>query len=277
MNQGWIKLHRQIADNPLWKCESFSRGQAWVDLILLANHKNSFFYKRGIKIDVKRGQLGISEKGLSDRWKWSRNKVKKFLKDLEKEHQIKIEKSNVTQVVTVLNYNEFQQERTPSGTPNDTPKGHQKDTYKNDNNEKEDNIDEIVNDIYNLYPTKCFINGRAITKGKKCKDKIKTLLNKSETKESLEAKIKWILKTRKRDGIFLSDFTTFLNNLPDLDFEPPKNKFESYMQELKEDDSKKIDSSRLYKDLEAKLITPEQFKDIKQLSDSNYIKFVNRA
>lgn len=139
MNQGWIKLHRQIADNPLWKCESFSRGQAWVDLILLANHKNSFFYKRGIKIDVKRGQLGISEKGLSDRWKWSRNKVKKFLKDLEKEHQIKIEKSNVTQVVTVLNYDEFQQEKTPSGTPNDTPKGHQKDTYKNDNKEKKIN------------------------------------------------------------------------------------------------------------------------------------------
>ena len=267
---GWIKLHRQIADNPLWKSEAFTRAQAWVDLILLANHKDSFFYKRGIKIDVKRGQLGVSEKGLADRWKWSRNKVKKFLKELENEHQIKVIKNNVTQVVTVLNYNEFQQEKTPSRTPNVTPKGHQKDTYKNEKNEKE------IDYIYSLYPTKCFVNGRQITKGKKAKDKIKSLLSKGETINSLEAKIKWFLTNRKKEGVFLPDFTKFLANLPDVKIELPKNKFESYMQEL-EDEDKKVDTMQLYKDLESNLITPEEFKEIKKVSDANYIKKVNRA
>ena len=36
---GWVKLHRKLQESNFWLCEPFSRGQAWVDLILLANHK----------------------------------------------------------------------------------------------------------------------------------------------------------------------------------------------------------------------------------------------
>ena len=107
--EGWIKLHRKIQDNPLWTCEPFTRGQAWVDLLLLANHEYGFFFKRGVKIEVSRGQVGVSEVGLSDRWKWSRSKVRKFLNDLKKEQQIEIVKSNVSQIVTLINYAEYQQ------------------------------------------------------------------------------------------------------------------------------------------------------------------------
>lgn len=133
--EGWIKLHRKLQDNPLWFSEKFTRGQAWVDLILLANHEDSYFYKRGVKIDVKRGQSGRSEVELSDRWKWSRSKVRKFLNDLEKEQQIKQHKTNVTQLITIINYDIYQKKDTKR-----TPKEHQKDTYKNDknvNNKKE--------------------------------------------------------------------------------------------------------------------------------------------
>ncbi len=111
----------------------FSRGQAWVDLIILANHKKSFFYKRGIKIDLERGQLAWSEKALSQRWQWSRTKVRKFLNDLEKEQQIGQQKSNVTQVITVINYDRFQ-EKEPQKDRKRTAKEPQKDTYNNDNN-----------------------------------------------------------------------------------------------------------------------------------------------
>ena len=126
MAEGWIKLHRKISDNPLWTSEPFTKGQAWVDLILLANYKRSFFFKRGIKIEVDVGQCAWSELALSKRWKWSRNKVRKFLKVIEKEQQIEQQKNNVTQIVTILNYKEYQEKGTPKGTP----KGHQKDTSK---------------------------------------------------------------------------------------------------------------------------------------------------
>lgn len=130
--------------NPLWESEPFSRGQAWVDLLLLANHKDSFFYKRGVKIDLKRGQLGRSQVELSDRWNWSRKKVNKFLKDLEKEQQIKVDKNSVTQIVTIVNYCKFQSEGTADDpakvttkvTAEGTTEAQQKHTYKNVKKEK---------------------------------------------------------------------------------------------------------------------------------------------
>lgn len=80
---GWVLLHRQIQNNPLWTAEKFSRGQAWVDLLLLANHKPGFYYLRDHKINLERGQIGWSFNNLAARWKWSRTKVKNFIKDLE--------------------------------------------------------------------------------------------------------------------------------------------------------------------------------------------------
>jgi len=140
--EGWVKLHRKLSDNPIWFAEKFTRGQAWVDLILLANHQDSYFYKRGVKINVKRGQLGRSEVELSDRWSWSRSKVRKFLNDLEKEQQIEQHKTNVTQLVTIINYDNYQQKEQQTEQQKDskrTAKEQQKDTYKNVKNVKNDN------------------------------------------------------------------------------------------------------------------------------------------
>lgn len=143
--EGWIKLHRAIQSNDLWTSEPFSRGQAWVDLLLLANHKESFFYKRGNKVIINRGQVGRSEVELSDRWKWSRTKVRKFLKDLEKEQQVKIFKSRITQVLTIVNYDVYQQKEQQTGQQKDnkkTAEEQQKDIYKNEEKEKKDKNEE---------------------------------------------------------------------------------------------------------------------------------------
>jgi len=151
---GWIKIHRDLLESDIWKCEEFSRGQAWVDLILLANHKDSFFYKRGNKVDVKRGQVGRSEVELSDRWKWSRSKVRKFLKDLEKEQQISIVKSAVTQVVTIINYDEYQSKEQQKDNRRTTER-QQKDIYKNDKNDNnEKNSVFPFDDFWDTYDLK---------------------------------------------------------------------------------------------------------------------------
>jgi hypothetical protein len=139
MSKGWIKVHRKIQDNPLWTCEPFSRGQAWIDLIAMANHKRSFFYKRGHKIDVERGHLARSEKELSDRWQWSRTKVRKFLNDLEEEQQIKLQKNNLSTFISITNYDEYQEKEPQTIPQKDTKRTAevpQKDTYKNVKNAK---------------------------------------------------------------------------------------------------------------------------------------------
>jgi hypothetical protein len=114
--EGWIKLHRRIMDNPLWNGDPFSRGQAWVDMILLANHKPGYFYVRGNKVPVKRGQIGWSIAKLSQRWKWSKGKTKRFLNDLENEQQIEQQKNNVTSIITIVKYDDYQDSDTAEVT-----------------------------------------------------------------------------------------------------------------------------------------------------------------
>lgn len=136
---GWIKLHRQLQENSLWTSEPFTRGQAWVDLILLANHKYGYFYLRNHKIEVKRGQVGWSILKLAERWSWSRSKVNKFLKDLEKEQQVKQQQSKSTTIITLVNYEEYQKKEQQPEQQQDNRRAtgeQQEDTNK----KKEENV-----------------------------------------------------------------------------------------------------------------------------------------
>jgi hypothetical protein len=136
--EGWIKLHRQISENDLWVAEPFTDGQAWIDILLLANHKEGYIKIRGIRHKVERGQVGWSEVKLAARWKWSRGKVRRFLSFLENEKMIKIvqQKIKLTTIISVCNYLLYQGDDTSNGTTNDTTNGHQTDTNKNDKKEK---------------------------------------------------------------------------------------------------------------------------------------------
>lgn len=141
MSTGWIKLHRQIMDSESYFSEKFCRNMAWIDLLLLANHKPNIIRKRGIKVKLQRGDVGHSQETLAHRWKWSRATVKRFLNDLESEGQIRQQKSNVTTCITIMNYNEFQSgfqrkvsaKRTADYTANEQQNNSKQYWNKNDN------------------------------------------------------------------------------------------------------------------------------------------------
>lgn len=141
--QGWIKLHRKLSDNPLWLSEPFTRAQAWVDLLMIANHSDGFIYVRGNKVEIKRGQIGWSQVKLADRWKWSRGKAMRFLNDLETVQQIVQQKNSVTSIITIVNYEEYQNgeqqivQQTVQQT--DSRQDNRQYTNKNDKNEENEN------------------------------------------------------------------------------------------------------------------------------------------
>ncbi len=104
---GWIKLPRSIMEDPIYFAEPFTRAQAWIDLLLLANYADAFFYIRGNRIDVKRGQVGRSKESLAERWKWSRGKVQRFLDDMENDGRITQQKSRLTTLISINNFDEL--------------------------------------------------------------------------------------------------------------------------------------------------------------------------
>lgn len=127
---GWITLHRKIEENELWLAEPFTKGQAWVDLILIANHKDTILWKRGIRIVIKRGEVGWSEVALAKRWKWSRDKVRNFLKYLKTIQQIKRESNHTLSRIIIVNYNKYQLNQTTDQTTDQTVNNN----VNNDNN-----------------------------------------------------------------------------------------------------------------------------------------------
>ena len=107
--KGWIKLHRKIEDNGLWLLEKFTKGQAWIDLVMLANHERGFAKtKNGAMNEIQRGECGWSELSLSKRWIWSRGKVKRFVVYLTVQQMIQQKIVSNQSIITILNYEEYQ-------------------------------------------------------------------------------------------------------------------------------------------------------------------------
>ncbi len=125
MHRGYIKCWRRLRDSEFWLSEKFTRAQAWVDLLMLANHKDGHFRVRGQRVDVKRGQLAYSELSLAERWKWSRGRVRRYLAELSSKtvQQIVQQKNNVTTLITIINYELYQGDGTTDETTDGTPDG----------------------------------------------------------------------------------------------------------------------------------------------------------
>jgi hypothetical protein len=134
--KGYLYLWRKLADSPLWLSEPFTRGQAWVDMLILANHKDGFIRVRGVRVAIKRGQLAWSQLSLASRWKWSRGKCRRFLSELESEKELKIvqQNSKVTSLITILNYTYHQSGGTTGSTTNGQQTDNKRYTNKNGKN-----------------------------------------------------------------------------------------------------------------------------------------------
>lgn len=92
----------------MWKNEPFSKGQAWTDILLLANHKkDKILIGNEIEV-VEIGAFITSELKLMERWKWSKNKIRMFLKLLENENMIVKDSNRKRTTIKVVNYSKYQ-------------------------------------------------------------------------------------------------------------------------------------------------------------------------
>jgi len=108
MSKGWISLHRQVWDNWVWKDKPFSKGQAWIDLLLMANHEDKKVLIGNQLITVKRGSFVTSIRKLCDRWGWSNTKVRSFLSLLEQDGMLIVKSDAKKTTLTIANYSDYQ-------------------------------------------------------------------------------------------------------------------------------------------------------------------------
>lgn len=201
MYQGGIFLLRKLRANPLWQDKPFTKGQAWVDMLLQANHKDAEVFYKGEIYMVHRGQFIKTERDLAGDWGWSRSKVTRFLKLLKKCSMIVTKPAPKANRITILNYNELQQMRTKKRTKREPNVN----LNKNDKNDKKTYMSDF--DLFwGAYPRK--VNKQNAFKAwQKCnsdKPAISDLLNIIENHKQSDA---W----KKDGGQFIPHPTTWLN------------------------------------------------------------------
>jgi len=109
MNEGYIKLHRKIEDDEFWLTETFTKSQAWIDLLLGANRHPGKVMLRDVSVSLETGQLAWSQLTMCKRWKWSRGKVKRYLVLLQKYERILVRQiGQHSTLVTICNYKKYQ-------------------------------------------------------------------------------------------------------------------------------------------------------------------------
>lgn len=137
MATGWVSIYRDLQDHWLWDEKPFSRGQAWIDLILLADHQPCKIPYKGDVITTERGTVNRSILSLSERWGWSRCKTRQFLNYLEEDGMIRVFATTNRTTITIVNYDKFQDEDVSNRqrvNNEQTARRQRADTYNNANN-----------------------------------------------------------------------------------------------------------------------------------------------
>jgi hypothetical protein len=161
MENGWIKLYRQLTNNWVWQEKPFSKGQAFVDLILLANHEEGKMPYLDSVVTVKRGEVCRSVLWLAERWGWGREKARRFLKQLEADGMITVNATTHRTTITLVNYGLYQDLQPTNDATNRQQAEQQTDskpTYtrrnnKNDN-DKETSYSASFLKFWEVYPRK---------------------------------------------------------------------------------------------------------------------------
>lgn len=151
-NNGWIKLHRKLLDNPVVMKDS-DHLAVWIYLLLNASHTEYPVLFGGKKISLKAGQLITGRKSIASTLGISESKVRRVLDLFEIDQQIDRQRSNKNSLVSILNWDKYQifDQQIDQQATNKRPTTDQQATT-NKNNKNIKNIKECKEIIYSDVP-----------------------------------------------------------------------------------------------------------------------------
>lgn len=116
MAKGWVKIWRKMWSSDIWdSMEPFCKRAAWIDLIMMANHEPHTINTKKGPVEIDRGQLHTSYQHLADRWRWSKNKVVRFLRYTNEHDMTHTDGYGNGTTITIENYTLYQGSRYTDG------------------------------------------------------------------------------------------------------------------------------------------------------------------
>lgn len=141
MENGWIKLHRKLLENPISKRSTYFH--LWITLLLKANHEEKKMIWNGDIIVIKEGQMITGRKTLSEETGIPQSTIEDILRYLETQHQIRQQKNTKFRLITIVKWEEHQQRP----TANPTTSRQQADTNKNDKKDKKNTVADATKEF----------------------------------------------------------------------------------------------------------------------------------
>ena len=152
MTGGYIKLYRQLLDNPV-VCKDADHYAIWGYLLLSATHDNYDVVFGKMRITLKPGQLITSRKSISKQFHINESKCERVLTLFKNEQMIEQQSSSKNRLITILkwiDYQSLEQQNEQQVNNNRTTSEQQVNTNKNvkknknDKNEKKKDIDVFI-------------------------------------------------------------------------------------------------------------------------------------
>lgn len=155
--QGFVAIYRSVQSHWLWTHdEPFDTRSAWIDLILLVNHKDKEIKVGCQKITIHAGQMWTSYVKLAKRWHWSRNRVYRYIKMLISDGMILMDGTPNGTCLTIVNYKKYAIRRdtheTSDGTPDGTSSGTSDGTPGGTQTTMNNNINNVNNETKKQAP-----------------------------------------------------------------------------------------------------------------------------
>ena len=116
-NKGFVPLWRDIQDHWIWKFnEPFDHRSAWMDLIMLVNHKENKIPIGHRMQTIKPGQRWLSYAWLGKRWKWSYRKVMRFMELLRSDDMVYTDGTPNGTLLTIVNWAKWASYKSTDGS-----------------------------------------------------------------------------------------------------------------------------------------------------------------
>lgn len=164
LDNGWVKLHRKLLDNPIFDNPNLLK--MWIWCLLKATHQEYDQMVGLQKITLKKGQFITGRFKGSEELKLNPSTFYKHLKTLQAENLISLNSNNKITIVTIEKWGEYQTEQNKN-INRITTKEQQNNTNKNNKN--------IRNNIYS--PVVEYLNQKTGKKFRATSTKTKDLIN----------------------------------------------------------------------------------------------------
>lgn len=226
-DQGWISLYRKIQNSFVWT--NSDQLKLWLLILMKANHSENKFLFNGEELSVSKGQMvtGVNvlasdfNEGVKPVNRVAGRTLWRWLKKFEKEQMLSIKSTSKYSVITVLNWDEYQQNDNHLSSSGQSSVKHLS-TNNNDNNEN----NKTKVDYGALIKYLNEKTGRAFHNTEANKKLIKARLNDGFTKQDF----KLVIDYKAMDWKDNQDMQKYLR--PNTLFAP--SHFDDYLNEAKE-------------------------------------------